>query len=351
MDTNFISKLSRPSTSRRIIMSTSSSSLHKLPSIMLDDFDVFDDATFIPMLDEVTPTSYTLPSLLWPGAASSPHRNMEQYLLTPVHKHPVAMGYSHDAIHTIRHDDPKNFDKVMQDYRSHFTEDLDGGEMNYLQNVFSRDGFTLDLTTPIIPHHPSPSSMMKKASGYQTDEDNFSDSTETSTLSSASPALMPMNHNLKEQCVTFVSASGKVKMICEVQDCTKVAQSRKRCKRHGGGPRCRYSGCTKSSQGKGRCRTHGGGKQCQVPECSSGAQQRGFCSRHGGAKLCSNDGCERHSRGSGLCAHHGGGKRCCVVDCNRSSRISGLCALHKRMSETGNDLSKVAEYFPNDAAI
>ena len=146
---------------------------------------------------------------------------------------------------------------------------------------------------------------------------------------------------VKDELVRFVSASGKVKLICEVEDCTKVAQSRKRCKRHGGGPRCRFAGCTKSSQGKGRCRTHGGGKQCKVEECTSGAQQRGFCSRHGGAKLCKEEGCERHSRGSGLCAFHGGGKKCSVEGCKNSSRLSGLCAMHKRQSENESKTTSV----------
>ena len=156
---------------------------------------------------------------------------------------------------------------------------------------------------------------------------------------------------IKEHCATYVSACGKVKTICEVQECTKISQSRRRCKRHGGGPRCGFPGCTKSSQGNRRCRTHGGGKQCKVEECSRGAQQLGFCSRHGGSKLCKEEGCERHSRGFGLCAPHGGGKRCCVVDCNRSSRILGLCAVHKRLSDVGRDLPKVAENFSNNASI
>ena len=134
---------------------------------------------------------------------------------------------------------------------------------------------------------------------------------------------------LKVKRLSFTSPAGKIKYICEVLDCDMVAQSRKRCKRHGGGPRCRHPGCTNSSQGKGRCRTHGGGKQCITPDCTSGAQQHGFCSRHGGAKLCVEEQCNRHSRGSGLCAFHGGGKRCSVADCKNGSRLSGRCSLHR----------------------
>ena len=100
-------------------------------------------------------------------------------------------------------------------------------------------------------------------------------------LPEASSTLMDMSLPIKAEYCTIRTASGKVKMICEIEECTKVAQSRKRCKLHGGGPRCRHEGCTKSSQGKGRCRAHGGGKQCQAENCKSGAQQRGLCSRHG----------------------------------------------------------------------
>lgn len=155
--------------------------------------------------------------------------------------------------------------------------------------------------------------------------------------------ISKMGHDgyaVKPSLETFVTPNGKVKMICEVEGCTKVGQSRKRCKRHGGGPRCRYDGgCTKSSQGKGLCRKHGGGKQCAIEGCYSGAQLRGLCSKHGGAKLCNfldSQGveCHRHSRGAGLCAHHGGGKKCSYDQCMRRSRVQGMCSVHHR-AQTG----------------
>ncbi|KAG9401219.1 hypothetical protein AC1031_009975 [Aphanomyces cochlioides] len=31
---------------------------------------------------------------------------------------------------------------------------------------------------------------------------------------------------------------------CEVQDCSRLVASRKRCVRHGGGPRCQHPGCS-----------------------------------------------------------------------------------------------------------
>ena len=141
---------------------------------------------------------------------------------------------------------------------------------------------------------------------------------------------------LKEECETFLSATGKLKRICQVQDCPMVAQSRKRCKRHGGGPRCKEEGCTKSSQGQARCRSHGGGKRCQALDCMSAAQQRGVCARHGGVKLCSVEDCPRNARGGGNCQQHGGGKRCHAVGCSSRSRLAGLCTAHKRrLDETG----------------
>ena len=266
--------------------------------------------------------------LWWPGEGHQEYT--DSLMLQPIRKHPVALNYSDDHMQLMSRQNSagsnSSFSQLVSEYSIRAGDELNNREMNYLQNLFAQDNFVLDLQTPLYKTIPR---------CHESE-----DETEYSTSPASSPELKPQDHPIKSKNLTFVSATGKVKMICEVQGCSKVAQSRKRCKRHGGGPRCRYPGCTKSSQGKGRCRTHGGGKQCSVEGCTSGAQQRGFCSRHGGAKLCSVDGCERHSRGNGMCAFHGGGKRCNVVDCNRSSRIQGMCAMHKRMSSNGAHLQQ-----------
>lgn len=256
----------------------------------------------------------------------------DDMLLQPLQKTPVLVALNEtNNVHGIHQ-------SMKRQASFKAASSLDNQEISYLQNVFSPSGLQLDFSMYGFGQTPRGQPGMK---AQDDSSSTTSDCTSIASTMSSSPLLQPLDpmdvkHRLKPSAMTFVSASGKVKMICEVEKCTKVAQSRKRCKRHGGGPRCRFPGCTKSSQGKGRCRTHGGGKQCAVDGCSSGAQQRGFCSRHGGAKLCSyideNGACKRHSRGNGMCAFHGGGKRCSVPDCSRSSRIQGMCAMHKRMN-------------------
>lgn len=117
---------------------------------------------------------------------------------------------------------------------------------------------------------------------------------------------------------------------CNEVGCTNIAQTKGKCKGHGGGNRCKFSGCIKSSQSGGLCRSHGGGKKCAIPDCYKGAQRDGVCSTHGGIRKCSISLCGKNDRGGGFCAEHGGGKRCKVANCVKPCRRQGLCTSHGR---------------------
>ncbi|CAI5709346.1 unnamed protein product [Peronospora effusa] len=116
---------------------------------------------------------------------------------------------------------------------------------------------------------------------------------------------------------------------CIAEACTRRAQSKNRCKTHGGGARCQVEGCNKSSQGGGLCRAHGGGKKCRVPGCSKGTQRLGLCYLHGGIRRCIAEGCKKKDRGNGYCISHGGGRRCEADGCSRSVRKGNHCQMHQ----------------------
>ena len=105
--------------------------------------------------------------------------------------------------------------------------------------------------------------------------------------------------------VPVAASSTSTKPRCQVRDCTNIVQSKKLCKRHGGGTRCRMPGCKRWSQGRGLCRSHGGGSICTVEGCHKGQQKRGLCASHGGVDKCSVLGCKYVSRASQLCRKHG----------------------------------------------
>ena len=95
---------------------------------------------------------------------------------------------------------------------------------------------------------------------------------------------------------------------CEETNCNRFVQSRKRCKRHGGGALCRVVNCTKSGKRYGLCHAHGGGTMCQAIGCTKSAQKRGLCNAHGGVDICIVEGCHRGARVGHRCFRHIAGR-------------------------------------------
>jgi len=146
--------------------------------------------------------------------------------------------------------------------------------------------------------------------------------------------VFPANSIAKIPGTQVVGADGVSKnglgKRCIIPGCMKAAQTKGKCKGHGGGNRCKFPNCPKSSQTGGLCRVHGGGKKCSVEGCEKGAQRDSLCATHGGIRKCSLPGCTKNDRGGGFCAQHGGGKRCSFEGCLRPSRKKGLCTYHVR---------------------
>ncbi|KAG7378991.1 hypothetical protein PHYPSEUDO_009237 [Phytophthora pseudosyringae] len=91
---------------------------------------------------------------------------------------------------------------------------------------------------------------------------------------------------------------------CSVPGCIKQAQTRKLCKAHGGGMRCRSPNCTKLVQSRGLCVAHGGGRRCVFDGCSKLAQYKGLCFSHGGSRYCSAPGCHKYAQIRACCKSH-----------------------------------------------
>jgi len=126
--------------------------------------------------------------------------------------------------------------------------------------------------------------------------------------------------------------------ICDVTDCSSYAVGKvdhaRRCKRHGGGPRCSLIGCASAAIGRvsnndeygpagDRCRKHNGGAKCSVLDCPTAAFSTvraddrfgppgPRCKRHGGGGRCNVDGCGNCAAGKVMSADFFGppGHRC-----------------------------------------
>ncbi|KAH9088636.1 hypothetical protein Ae201684P_017245 [Aphanomyces euteiches] len=133
-----------------------------------------------------------------------------------------------------------------------------------------------------------------------------------------------------EQTATRAFKSSSRHHKCEVQDCSRLVASRKRCVRHGGGPRCQVPNCPKGAKYNGLCWIHGGSRGCHVDGCSNRIKARGLCWAHGGGKRCRTPDCPKTALRSGHCWAHGGGKRCLVDGCKRPGyeRLGNLCTNH-----------------------
>ncbi|KDO16939.1 hypothetical protein SPRG_17605 [Saprolegnia parasitica CBS 223.65] len=99
-------------------------------------------------------------------------------------------------------------------------------------------------------------------------------------------------------------AAATRRALCQFKGCTKFAQTRGRCKAHGGGTRCKVEACIKLAQSRGHCIAHGGGRKCHIESCDKLAQSKGYCIAHGGGRKCAIDGCEKFSQIKGKCKAH-----------------------------------------------
>ena len=93
-------------------------------------------------------------------------------------------------------------------------------------------------------------------------------------------------------------------------------------------PKCEIEGCPNRVQSRRRCKRHGGGSPCKIPSCTKPRQGRGYCHMHGGEVQCSVDGCTKGRQKRGLCAAHGGLDECAVLQCKNRARIQGVCRRH-----------------------
>ena len=108
--------------------------------------------------------------------------------------------------------------------------------------------------------------------------------------------------------------------LCKTPDCTSVVVTRGNCIAHGGGRRCSFSGCSLGAiSGYSHCFSHGGGKKCTVSNCQTPAKKEGKCYRHGGKNFCSVKDCDRANHYRGRCCRHGGFRLCNVIGCNQRS--------------------------------
>jgi len=82
-----------------------------------------------------------------------------------------------------------------------------------------------------------------------------------------------------------------------------------------------------------RAATHRHKYPCSRPGCTKSAQRKGLCCRHGGYYICNVEGCSRRAVTQNLCPLHGGGTRCKLVECGIliSRGCSGYCRMHAPM--------------------
>ena len=78
---------------------------------------------------------------------------------------------------------------------------------------------------------------------------------------------------------------------------------------HGGYGKCTEPNCTSMAQSKKKCGRHGGSttKKCIVEGCTTKAVARKVCTRHGARGKCINGNCKTNARqGYKSCYKHGG---------------------------------------------
>eukprot|EP00984_Skeletonema_dohrnii_P008634 scaffold3203_cov95-Skeletonema_dohrnii-CCMP3373.AAC.3 len=78
------------------------------------------------------------------------------------------------------------------------------------------------------------------------------------------------------------------------------------------------------------CSAHAKRKRCSSEGCTKFAQKRGVCIRHGAkVKRCSSEGCTSHVVKGGVCVRHGAKvKRCNIEGCTNVSVKGGVCRRH-----------------------
>ncbi|KAG2776021.1 hypothetical protein JG687_00010727 [Phytophthora cactorum] len=91
---------------------------------------------------------------------------------------------------------------------------------------------------------------------------------------------------------------------------------------------CSAIGCNKRAQTRRLCKAHGGGVRCRISDCKKLAQTRGMCVAHGGGRRCSYEGCMKLGQYTGFCLSHGGGRRCNVLNCQKLVQLRGYCKRH-----------------------
>ncbi|EQC25293.1 hypothetical protein SDRG_16846 [Saprolegnia diclina VS20] len=99
---------------------------------------------------------------------------------------------------------------------------------------------------------------------------------------------------------------------CSMPDCSNQVFARKLCVRHGGRPLCSFDGCRANAHRRGFCCRHGAKgskKHCIEPGCARLAQSKHKCVRHGGGRPCHFEGCTTHARSGGHCSRHAKHKR------------------------------------------
>ena len=124
----------------------------------------------------------------------------------------------------------------------------------------------------------------------------------------------------------------KVRKICSIEGCTKIAQRGGVCWGHGAkdtAKRCSHVGCTNHIVKGGVCMKHGAkAKICRHEGCTNNSIKGGVCIRHGAKKkLCSHEGCTNRAKKGGVCISHGAKraprKRCSQKDVPTMSRKEG----------------------------
>ncbi|KAI9910929.1 hypothetical protein PsorP6_011101 [Peronosclerospora sorghi] len=149
-------------------------------------------------------------------------------------------------------------------------------------------------------------------------EDNAANVSKQTSLISGT--AMMMDHHVR-QVLDTTNGKTRVRKIftCVHDDCHRVAVSRGRCVRHGGGSRCRYPNCMHGARLYNLCFHHGGSKLCKIVGCTSKAKRYGHCWSHGGGHICDAPNCSKVAAPGGYCWAHGGGNRCKIDGCNRRS--------------------------------
>ncbi|KAG3026280.1 hypothetical protein PC120_g5990 [Phytophthora cactorum] len=115
---------------------------------------------------------------------------------------------------------------------------------------------------------------------------------------------------------------------CSLPDCTKFAHSGGNCIAHGGGSRCTEEGCGRRARSQGKCYTHGGGILCSHPNCTTRAKTKGKCVAHGGGTVCSEKECDKLVTANGKCISHGGWVNCSQPGCEKRVQLRGKCMEH-----------------------